>query len=159
MSKKYTKKQITEAIAYWEKQLDKLNESDTSITDEQWEEAYHWFEQHGFDVHDSDEGGFTFYEPINGKDWYNGKDGYALYKSLRAKGVSRTTYEDFVTQCKEDARSVLDAAHVSSDELDGLDDKVAKLVIGLAATLVDDYGKYYRFAKRVIDFGKKDVFD
>lgn len=27
MKKKYTKKQITEAIAYWEKQLNKLNEN------------------------------------------------------------------------------------------------------------------------------------
>ena len=31
MKKKYTRKQITEAIAYWEKQLHKMNESTENV--------------------------------------------------------------------------------------------------------------------------------
>lgn len=32
MKKKYTKKQITEAIAYWQKQLKTMNESSSDAT-------------------------------------------------------------------------------------------------------------------------------
>lgn len=55
----------------------------SGITDEQWQEAYEWFEANGFKVHDSDEGGFMFVKPVNGKQFYPGKEGYELYLSLR----------------------------------------------------------------------------
>ena len=59
----------------------KVNETD-GITDDQWNEAYKWFEDNGYKVHDSDEGGFTFSRPINGKNFYTAKEGWELYKKM-----------------------------------------------------------------------------
>lgn len=58
-------------------------ESANDITDEQWNEAFKWFEENGFKVHDSDEGGFTFKKPIDGKYFYSAKDGYNLYLKMK----------------------------------------------------------------------------
>ena len=60
-----------------------LDESADDITDEQWNEAFKWFEENGFKVHDSDEGGFTFKKPIDGKYFYSAKDGYNLYLKMK----------------------------------------------------------------------------
>ena len=52
------------------------------ITDAQWNEANNWFEANGYKVHDSDEGGFTFCEPVNGKQFYSAAEGWKLYQKL-----------------------------------------------------------------------------
>lgn len=56
-----------------------------SITDEQWEEAAHWFAENGYDIHDSDEGGFTFTQEVEGKRWYDQDEGWNLYLKLSGK--------------------------------------------------------------------------
>lgn len=58
-------------------------ENSSGITDDQWNEAYKWFEANGFKIHDSDEGGFTFTKPINGKYFYPDDEGYKLYLSMK----------------------------------------------------------------------------
>ena len=52
------------------------------ITDAEWNEAYNWFESNGYHVHDSEEGGFSFTNEVNGKRFYSQIDGWNLYKSL-----------------------------------------------------------------------------
>lgn len=66
----------------------KLNETD-DITDDQWNEAYKWFEDNGYKVHDSDEGGFTFSRPINGKNFYTAEEGWELYKKMSSLNEGR----------------------------------------------------------------------
>lgn len=64
MKKKHTKKQITEAIAYWEKQLKKLNESsvndgmhiDVKFSDARPDIIAFWsFDEYGFGIKKTDD--------------------------------------------------------------------------------------------------------
>ena len=66
------------------------------ISDDQWTEAYKWFESHGYKVHDSDEGGFTFSEEVDGKQFYTADEGWELYKKLSSN-------EDSYSQNDEDS--------------------------------------------------------
>jgi hypothetical protein len=52
------------------------------ITDAEWSQAAEWFESNGYIIHDSDDGGFTFTEDINGQNWFSAEDGYRLYLEL-----------------------------------------------------------------------------
>lgn len=58
-------------------------EDSSGITDDQWAEAAKWFEANGFEIHDSDEGGFTFTKPVDGKQFYTGQEGYELYLNMK----------------------------------------------------------------------------
>ena len=157
---KYTKQQICEAIKHWKRVLAKLDESSIGgITDEQWEEAYNWFEEHGFTVHDSDEGGFTFYEPIDGENFYSGKDGWELYQRLRDEGASRkpfdmsklpfSQYEKNLDGYWEEYKYLFDK--LQSDEDEGLDAKMVKVMLGIAKQLKDNYSsEYHSLANRIV---------
>jgi len=58
MKKKYTKKQITEAIAKWSKRLSMLEEGmwdeHGALTEEQWQEAADWFNANGYPIEDDE---------------------------------------------------------------------------------------------------------
>lgn len=71
------------------------------ITDDQWTEAYKWFEAHGYKVHDSDEGGFTFSEEVDGKQFYTADEGWQLYKKLsRSDGYDNSFDSKWDNVCK-----------------------------------------------------------
>ena len=160
MKKQYTKKQITEAIAYWQKQLEKMDESTSKITDDEWMEAFEWFNAHGFTVASDGYGNdFEFYEPVNGKTLYHDKAGYSLYLELKAKNASRKPF-DMSTLPRNQYYKRLDRywneyAHlfddVQSDEVEGKDTKLAKAILGAVKALYDSHGKHSQLAFSIID--------
>ena len=99
MKKKYTKKQITEAIAKWSKRLSMLEEGmwdeHGALTEEQWQEAADWFNANGYPIED-DEARLDQFAPQldqflfkagcspSGKDEVmGGYDAYILYKQMK----------------------------------------------------------------------------
>lgn len=89
------------------------------ITDDQWTEAYKWFEAHGYKVHDSDEGGFTFSEEVDGKQFYTADEGWQLYKKLSSQVDEGILEQDC---CQDD--DTVDASEYGFCELQEADDDV-----------------------------------
>ena len=102
--KKYTKKQIEEAIAKWSKKLQILESQHNSITEEQWQEAADWFNANGYPIEDDkkrleqftpqlDQFLFKVGHSPTGKDEIvNGSTAWELYQSMKMQ----TMLEEYI---------------------------------------------------------------
>lgn len=102
--KKYTKKQIEEAIAKWSKKLQILESQHNSITEEQWQEAADWFNANGYPIEDDEKrleqftpqlDQFLFkvgHSPTGKDEIVNGSTAWELYQSMKMQ----TMLEEYI---------------------------------------------------------------